>query len=65
VVGGVDGRLQSAAAGRLRYPISRPRTPTDTLRARIEAHFGTIISRPIYPGCFAAVPTAVTYFTGF
>ena len=32
---------------------------------RIEAHFGTIKSQPVYPGYFADVPAAVTYFTGF
>jgi hypothetical protein len=34
---------------------SRPRTPNDTLRARIDAHFGTLKSQPVYPGCFAAI----------
>jgi hypothetical protein len=48
-----------------RSVFSRPRTPNHTLRARIEAHFGTIESQPVYPGFFADVPTAVTYFTGF
>jgi|GEM_PF-1673001 len=33
--------------------------------ARIEAHFGTIKSQPVYPGYFVDVPAAVTYFTGF
>jgi len=42
---------------------SRPRTPNDN--PRIEAHFGTIKSQPVYPGYFADVPAAVTYFTGF
>lgn len=42
---------------------SRPRTPNDN--PRIEAHFGTIKSQPVYPGYFADVPSAVTYFTGF
>jgi putative transposase len=42
---------------------SRPRTPNDN--PRIEAHFGTIKSQPVYPGCFVDVPAAVTYFTGF
>jgi hypothetical protein len=32
---------------------------------RIEAHFGTIKSQPVYPGCFVDVPQAVNYFTGF
>ena len=69
MVGGVDGRLHSAAARRLRYPISRPRTPNDKLRARtdsptfrsgIDALFGTLKSQPVYPGYFADVPAAVT-----
>ena len=42
---------------------SRPRTPNDN--PRIEAHFGTIKSQPVYPGDFTDVPAAVTYFTGF
>jgi putative transposase len=42
---------------------SRPRTPNDN--PRIEAHFGTIKSQPVYPGYFADVPAAATYFTGF
>jgi putative transposase len=42
---------------------SRPRTPNDN--PRIEAHFGTIKSQPVYPGYFADVPTAVIYFTSF
>ena len=42
---------------------SRPRTPNDN--PRIEAHFGTVKSHPVYPGYFADVPAAVTYFTGF
>jgi transposase InsO family protein len=42
---------------------SRPRTPNDN--PRIEAHFGTIKSQPVYPGYFNDVPAAVTYFTGF
>jgi transposase InsO family protein len=42
---------------------SRPRTPNDN--PRIEAHFGTIKSQPVYPGYFVDVPAAVTYFTGF
>ena len=42
---------------------SRPRTPNDN--PRIEAHFGTIKSQPVYPGYFSDIPAAVTYFTGF
>jgi putative transposase len=42
---------------------SRPRTPNDN--PRIEAHFGTLKTHPVYPGWFNDVPTAVTYFTGF
>jgi putative transposase len=42
---------------------SRPRTPNDN--PRIEAHFGTIKSQPVYPDYFVDVPAAVTYFTGF
>ena len=42
---------------------SRPRTPNDN--PRIEAHFGTIKSQPVYPGYFVDVSAAVTYFTGF
>lgn len=42
---------------------SRPRTPNDN--PRIEAHFGTIKSQPVYPGYFVDIPAAVTYFTGF
>jgi putative transposase len=42
---------------------SRPRSPNDN--PRIEAHFGTIKSQPVYPGSFVDLPTAVTYFTGF
>jgi putative transposase len=42
---------------------SRPRTPNDN--PRIEAHFGTIKSQPVYPDYFVDVPEAVTYFTGF
>jgi hypothetical protein len=50
------------------------RTPNDTLRARtlapaasagVDALFDTLKSQPVYPGYFADVPTAVTYFTGF
>ncbi len=42
---------------------SRPRQPNDN--PRIEAHFGTVKSHPVYPGYFVDVPEAVTYFTGF
>jgi len=42
---------------------SRPRTPNDN--PRIEAHFGTVKTHPVYPGWFIDVPAAVTYFTGF
>ena len=42
---------------------SRPRTPNDN--PRIEAHFGTVKTHPVYPGFFADQPAAVTYFTGF
>ena len=42
---------------------SRPRTPNDN--PRIEAHFGTIKSQPVYPDYFVDVPEAVTYFIGF
>ena len=42
---------------------SRTRTPNDN--PRIEAHFGTIKSQPVYPGYFADVPAAVAYFTAF
>ena len=42
---------------------SRPRTPNDN--PRIEAHFGTIKSQPVYPDYFVDVPEALTYFTGF
>ncbi len=42
---------------------SRPRTPNDN--PRIEAHFGTVKTHPVYPGWFSDVPAAVTYFTGF
>ena len=42
---------------------SRPRQPNDN--PRIEAHFGTIKSQPVYPGYFVDAPAAVTYFTGF
>lgn len=42
---------------------SRLRTPNDN--PRIEAHFGTIKSQPVYPGYFVDIPAAVTYFTGF
>ena len=44
---------------------SRPRTPNDTLRAIIEAHFGTVKGHPVYPGYFADEPAAVHYFTDF
>ena len=42
---------------------SRPRTPNDN--PRIEAHFGTVKTHPVYPGWFIDLPAAVTYFTGF
>ena len=42
---------------------SRPRTPNDN--PRIEAHFGTVKTHPVYPGWFSDVPAAITYFTGF
>jgi putative transposase len=42
---------------------SRPRTPNDN--PRIEAHFGTVKTHPVYPGWFIDIPAAVTYFTGF
>ena len=42
---------------------SRPRTPNDN--PRIEAHFGTVKTHPVYPGWFIDVPAAVTYFTSF
>jgi transposase InsO family protein len=42
---------------------SRPRTPNDN--PRIEAHFGTVKTHPVYPGWFIDVSAAVTYFTGF
>ena len=44
---------------------SRPRTPASRDNPRIEAHFGTIKTHPVYPDCFIDVPAAVTYFTGF
>jgi transposase InsO family protein len=47
----------------IRQLLSRPRTPNDN--PRIEAHFGTVKTHPIYPGFFADQPTAVTYFTSF
>jgi putative transposase len=42
---------------------SRPRQPNDN--PRIEAHFGTVKTHPVYPGYFVDVPAAVAYFTGF
>ena len=42
---------------------SRPRTPNDN--PRIEAHFGTVKTHPVYPGWFIDLPAAVTYFIGF
>jgi len=42
---------------------SRPRHPNDN--PRVEAHFGTVKTHPVYPGYFADVPVAVNYFTGF
>jgi len=42
---------------------SRPRQPNDN--PRIEAHFGTVKTHPAYPGQFADVPEALTYFTQF
>ena len=42
---------------------SRPRTPNDN--PRIEAHFGTVKTHPVYPDWFIDVPAAVTYFTSF
>lgn len=42
---------------------SRPRQPNDN--PRIEAHFGTVKTHPVYPGGFADVSDAVCYFTGF
>lgn len=42
---------------------SRPRTPNDN--PRIEAHFGTVKTHPVYPGWFIDVSAAATYFTGF
>ena len=42
---------------------SRPRQPNDN--PRIEAHFGTVKTHPAYPGRFADLPEALTYFTQF
>jgi len=42
---------------------SRPRHPNDN--PRIEAHFGTIKTHPIYPDYFADAPAAVAYFSNF
>ena len=42
---------------------SRPRHPNDN--PRIEAHFGTIKTHPIYPDYFADAPAAVAYFRDF
>lgn len=42
---------------------SRPRHPNDN--PRIEAHFGTIKTHPIYPDYFADAPAAVCYFRDF
>jgi len=42
---------------------SRPRQPNDN--PRIEAHFGTVKTHPAYPGRFADLPEARTYFTQF
>jgi len=42
---------------------SRPRHPNDN--PRIEAHFGTIKTHPIYPAYFADAPAAVAYFRDF
>ena len=42
---------------------SRPRQPNDN--PRIEAHFGTVKTHPAYPGRFADLPAALTYFTQF
>ena len=42
---------------------SRPRQPNDN--PRIEAHFGTVKTHPAYPGQFADLPEAITYFTQF
>ncbi len=42
---------------------SRPRQPNDN--PRIEAHFGTVKTHPAYPGRFADLPQALTYFTQF
>ena len=41
----------------------RPRQPDDN--PRIEAHFGTVKTHPVYPGFFTDQTTAVVYFTGF
>ena len=42
---------------------SRPRTPNDN--PRIEAHFGTVKTHPVYPGYFTDQAEAACYFTGF
>ena len=47
----------------VRQLLSRPRTPNDN--PRIEAHFGTIKTHPVYPGYFTDQPAASTYFTAF
>lgn len=47
----------------VRQLFSRPRTPNDN--PRIEAHFGTIKTHPIYPGSFADQSQAEAYFESF
>jgi putative transposase len=42
---------------------SRPRTPNDN--PRIEAHFGTVKTHPVYPGYFTDEAEAGDYFAGF
>jgi len=49
---------------RPRQPNDNPRTPAPP-QVRVEAHFGTVKTHPAYPGQFADVPEALTYFTQF
>lgn len=45
------------------HTMSRPQTPNDN--PRIEAHFSTVKTMPVYPGSFEKQDVAHGYFTGF
>ena len=45
------------------HTMSRPQTPNDN--PRIEAHFSTVKTMPVYPDSFETLVDADAYFTGF